>query len=74
VPDPTPQPDALSEAKDYARIRAAGGLTQAVMAGLDRLDPTITSPDLAIVETLVDGTSLLLCALDEIEREMAQAA
>jgi hypothetical protein len=72
VPDPAPQPDPLTEAEDYAvlyplfaaRIRASGGLPA-------RLD--FTPPDPAIVEALVNGTSLMLCALDQIGREMAQA-
>jgi hypothetical protein len=80
APDPAPQPDKLTEAEDYAvlyslfaaRIRAAGGLPQAVMAG--RLIGPIAPPDPAIVEALVNGTSLILCALDQVGRNIAQAA
>jgi hypothetical protein len=67
APNAATRPDPLTAAENYAvlypifaaRIRASGGL-----AGLD---PAITPPDPAIVEALVNGTSLLLCALDQIE-------
>ncbi len=76
VPDPAPLPDPLKVAEDFAvqnpllaaRVRAAGGLPPAVIAGLD---PT-TDP--AIIEALVNGTSPILCALDQIARKSAHAA
>ena len=72
-PDQAPQPDTLTEAEDYAvqcplfaaRIRAAGGLP----AQLD-----FTPPNPAIVEILINGTSPVLCALDQIARDIVQAA
>ncbi len=72
-PDQAPQPDTLTEAEDYAvqcplfaaRIRAAGGLPA-------RLD--FTPPNPAIVKILINGTSPVLCALDQIARDIVQAA
>jgi hypothetical protein len=43
---------------------------QAIEAGFD---PVTTPPDPAIVETLVNGNSLVLCELDEIGHDLAQA-
>jgi hypothetical protein len=78
APDPAPQAGPLTEAENYAvlyplfaaRIRAAGRLPQAIEAGFD---PVTTPPDPAIVETLVNGNSLVLCVLDEIGHDLAQA-
>jgi hypothetical protein len=77
--DPAPQRDALAQAEEFAmeepvaaaQIRFDRGLTPANTA---RIDPAMIPSDPAVIEALLNGTSPVLCTLDDIGGEKSKAA